>query len=298
MVINTWNEEENLGRALASVADLADEIVVVDMKSQDKTVAIAKKAGAKIYTHKYTSYVEPARNFALSKATGEWVLVLDADEEIPGSLAKKLKRIVEGEEGDYFRLPRKNLIFGKWMKHSRWWPDYNIRFFKKGSVKWSEVIHSVPETRGVGKDLAAVEENAIVHHHYTSVAQYVERMNRYTTIQAKGRVKKGEKFDWSDILVKPAGEFLSRYFFGKGYKDGLHGLAVTSLQAASELVLVLKVWEAGGFTGRMIDSSELVGVARGIWKDVVYWMADMKLGEGNLGKFNEVWLRIKRKLST
>ena len=140
VVINTLNEEKNLPRALASVKKFADEIVVVDMKSDDKTVEIAKKAGAKVYEYKRVGYVEPARNFAIGKATGKWILIIDADERLPGSLVKKLKEIVKNPSANYYRLPRKNLIFGKWVKHSRWWPDYNIRFFQKEFVSWSEII--------------------------------------------------------------------------------------------------------------------------------------------------------------
>src|SRR3990167_8259410 len=160
------------------------------MHSDDKTQDIAKKFGAKVFEHDRTGYVEPARNYAISKTTGDWILVLDADEEIAKFLADKLRQIsTDSKSADYYRLPRKNIIFGKWIKHSRWWPDYNIRFFLKGSVSWTEVIHSIPMTKGKGADLEADEKNAIIHHHYTSVNQYVERLNRYTTEHARLLVK-------------------------------------------------------------------------------------------------------------
>ncbi len=117
-------------RAIVSVKKLASEIVVVDMHSDDDTQKIAKKLGAKVFTHKRTGYVEPARNFAIGKATGEWILILDTDEKVSKILADRLKQIsADDNSADYYRLPRKNIIFGKWIKHSRWWPDYNIRFF-------------------------------------------------------------------------------------------------------------------------------------------------------------------------
>jgi len=162
VVINTLNEEKNLSRALTSIKNFADEIVVVDMKSDDKTQDIARKSGAKVYEHQRMGYVEPARNYAIGKASKDWILVLDADEEVPPSLEKELKKIAENADADYYRIPRKNIIFGKWVKHSRWWPDYNIRFFKKGSVSWNEIIHSVPSTTGKGLDLEPKEENALV----------------------------------------------------------------------------------------------------------------------------------------
>jgi len=156
---------------------------------------------------------------------------LDADEEITPKLAKILKDLATGKEISFYRLPRKNIIFGKWLRHSLWWPDYNIRFFKKGNVQWSEKIHSVPLTRGTGKDLEAKEVNAIVHHHYQSISQYLERMNRYTNIQAEELSKSGYQFRWQDMVKKPMGEFLSRFFVGEAYKDGLRGLILALLQA-------------------------------------------------------------------
>src|SRR3990172_13248929 len=247
VVVNTLNEEKNLPRALSSVKDFADEIVVCDMFSDDKTQDIAKKFGAKACEHERTGYVEPARNYAISKTTGDWILVLDADEELSTDLKKELKNLVEHPTADYYRIPRKNIIFGKWIKHSRWWPDYNIRFFKKGSVSWNEIIHSVPTTKGKGLDLEPEEENAIIHYHYETVEQYVDRLNRYTTEHAKNLIADGYKFDWTDLVRKPMNEFLSRYFQGEGYKDGLHGFTLASLQAVSELVMYLKIWQRERF---------------------------------------------------
>jgi (heptosyl)LPS beta-1,4-glucosyltransferase len=291
VVINTLNEEKNLPRALASVKNFADEIVVVDMKSDDKTVEIAKKGGAKVYQYKRAGYVEPARNFAISKATGNWILILDADEELSKSLAKKLKSLIKKPTADYYRLPRKNIIFGKWIKHSRWWPDYNIRFFQKGSISWSEVIHAVPMTQGKGLDLPAKEDFSIIHYHYDSLEQYIQRMNRYTTEHAKLKIKEGYKFNWPDLIRKPVDEFLSRYFQGEGYKDGVHGLALAGLQAFSELTLHLKIWQKQEFRDQKLEISKLENEIDKAQKDLNYWKADVLLKErGGLIP------RIKRKL--
>jgi len=179
---------------------------------------------------------------------------------------------------------------GKWIKHSRWWPDYNIRFFKNGHVSWSEIIHSVPITAGKGLDLEAEVGNALVHNHYTSIEQYLDRMNRYTTEHAKLKVKEGFKFKWEDLIKKPVSEFLSRYFQGEGYKDGIHGLALAGLQAFSEFVLYLKVWQRKKFTEQKLAVSELVDVMKEAEDEMHYWQADslLKFGGGLLQ-------RIKRK---
>lgn len=279
VVINTLNEEENLPKALKSVKSFAYEVVVVDMESADNTVKIAKESGAKVYTHKRTGYVEPARNYAISKISGDWVLILDADEEVPPGLADKLIEIVNQPEADYFAIPRKNIVFNKWLRNSRWWPDYNLRFFRKGKVVWGDEIHSIPLTEGKGADLEANEELAIIHHNYNSVEQYIERLNRYTTIQAKQLKKKGKKTDWRNFIKKPMGEFLSRYFAGKGYKDGVHGLALASLQAFSELVVEVKLWELSKFAEREIEIDQITVELKKANKELNYWMADSLVNE-------------------
>lgn len=291
VVINTLNEEKNLPRVLLSLKDFADEIVVCDMESDDKTVKIAEKAGAKVFIHKRERYVEPARNFALSKATGDWILVLDADEGISKSLTAKLKKIIDKPKADYYRIPRKNIIFGKWIKHSRWWPDYNIRFFKKGFVSWNEVIHSVPMTKGDGADLDSKEDYAIIHYHYDSVEQFIERLNRYTSEHAKNKIKDGYLFNWRDIIHKPVNEFLSRYFQGEGYRDGFHGLALAILQGFSEFVLYLKLWQMEKFKEKYPVIKEVISEMKEVENDFHFWQSDTLLKEVGGIKY-----RIKRRL--
>lgn len=257
VIINTLNNEDEIFKATSSVKSFADEVVVCDMESSDKTSEIAKKLGAKVYSHKKEKFVELVRNFLISKATGDWILILDPDEEIPSKLSSKLKEIVKNPQADYFRIPRKNIIFGKWIKHTNWWPDYNIRFFKKGVVIWNEIIHSVPMTQGKGVDLPEKEEYAIIHNNYKSISSYLEKMLRYTDAQRDNLLKAGYVFSWKDLIKKPVDEFLSRYFEGEGYKDGIHGLALSLLQSFSELTLYLKVWEKQGFSQKNLEKKEL-----------------------------------------
>jgi len=265
VVVNTLNNEDEISGVISSVKSLADEIVVCDMESSDKTVEIARKLGAKVYSHQKEKYVELVRNFLVSKATGEWILILDPDEEISPKLAKILKGLPRGGRkdssgvavADYYRIPRKNIIFGKWIKHTNWWPDYNVRFFKKGFVSWNEIIHSVPMTQGKGIDLPEKEEYAIVHNNYKNVSGYFEKMLRYTDAQRDNLLKGGYVFSWKDLVKNPVNEFLGRYFESEGYKDGVHGLALSLLQAFSELTLYLKVWEKQGFNEKNLGKSEI-----------------------------------------
>lgn len=291
VVINTLNEEKHIAAAISSVKKLADEIILVDMKSEDRTQEIAKNNGAKVYEFKRVGYVEPARNFAISKACGDWILILDADEEIPKTLSDYLAELSDNESGiTYYRIPRKNIVFGKALKYSRWWPDYNIRFFKKGCVVWDDEIHSIPITSGNGADIEARDEYAILHHHYETVEQYVDRMNRYTSIQAQSKVEGGYKFNWVDLITMPSSELVSRLFAGQGYKDGLHGLALASLQSLSELVVYLKVWQYSKFQKKDIQVSELIETLKESQSNMNYWYADTLLKE--VGGLQH---RIKRK---
>lgn len=278
VVINTFNEERNIARAIKSVG-WVEEIIVCDMYSQDKTAEIAKKLGAKVVFHKREGFVEPARSFAISKASEDWILILDADEQLPESLTKRLQELIQrGIKSDFVEIPRKNIIFGKWMKASFWWPDYQVRFFKKGSVVWSNKIHSKPKTQGQGLQLPAEEKWAIMHHNYQTVGQFIERMNRYTTIEAEQLIKEGYKFDWRDLFNKPTSEFLSRFFANKGYEDGLHGLALSFLQAVSFLTVYLKVWELAGLKEDTIEITEINEERKRSGNAINYWIKQVKSG--------------------
>lgn len=293
-VICTWNEETNLPDCLDSLG-FADEVVIVDTQSTDGTKKIAKENADKFFEHKNLGIVEPVRNFAISKAAGEWVLIVDADERIPLSLAQELKNIVDEDRADYVRLPRSNHIFGRVMKHSRWWPDYNIRFFKKGSVTWQDAIHSIPITNGRGIDLPPEEKFAITHLHYRNINQYLEHLNRYTDKQSKELLSNGYRFSHTDVVNRPIGEFLSRFFAGQGYLDGFHGLTLSLLQAFSEFIVFLKVWEHQKFIeDKDLSSKGWNKLFKSKSKEFLYWIYTLKI-HLTKSKLRRLILKIKRK---
>lgn len=270
VVINTLNEEKNIERAIASVR-WADEVIVCDMYSEDSTASLAKRMGARVVFHKKEGYVEPARNFAINEAKYGWILVLDADEEIPAALATELKKISGQDDVFCVEIPRKNMIFGKWMRASFWWPDFQPRFFKKGTVVWKNEIHSKPNISGKSIQLPIEEQFALIHYHYENITQFIERMNRYTTIQAKDLEKSGYKFIWTDMIDKPLNEFLGRFFANRGYEDGLHGLALSLLQAFSFLIMYLKIWEATKFEEQKISIPDLKNESDKAGNNIGYW---------------------------
>lgn len=293
VVINTFNEENCIARAVKS-ASWSDEVVVCDMYSEDKTAEIAKKNGAKVVFHERKKYVELVRNFNISQAKNGWVLILDPDEEVPDSLAEKLQAIAEKDEASFVEIPRKNIIFGKWMKAAMWWPDYNIRFFKRGRVSYSGEIHRPPKTDGQGLKLPDDEKYALQHYHYISISQFLQRMDRYTSAQAEELQKEGYKFNWADLIAKPLSEFLGRYFANSGFKDGLHGLALSLLQSFSFLIVYLKVWEMEKFTQQDVSLSEVKNVNQKAGKEIGYWFKYSNLSSNPLINLAQ---RIRNKLS-
>ena len=261
VLINTRNEALHIKKCIKSVKGFTDEIIVVDMFSKDQTVSIAKSLGAKVYRHKFMPWVEPARNYAISKAKGNWILILDPDEYLTSSLKKELIKISKRQDINFVKIPRKNMIFGKWLRHSNMWPDYVTRFFKKDKVKWSKVIHSQPKTIGQGTTILDSEKLAIRHNNYIDIDDFVKRALRYSSTQANELINSGYKLKSSDLLLRPIQEFNSRFFANSGYKDGFHGLAFCLLQAFAIGLIYLKIWQKQGFEDKVLAKGSFVSAS-------------------------------------
>lgn len=245
VVINTKNEEKNIVECIASVKDFADEIVVIDMHSTDKTVEYAKKMGAHVFSVKDYGYVEPARNFGFKKATGDWILILDADERMTKTLCKKLRKVVDEGNSDIIFIPRKNIILGKWMQHTAWWPDAHPRFFRKGSVVWSDVIHSHPKYSGEVLYLEADEKYAMLHYNFPSVDDLVGKIANYTSREAHDKVKAIKTVQDLHTLLET--EFKWRFVEKEGFKDEMHGYVMSEMMRFYRLLDFMKYWEKKGF---------------------------------------------------
>ncbi len=233
VLINTFNEEKNIRNCLESVK-WADEIILVDMYSEDKTVEIAKAYTDKIYFYERCGYADPARNFALEKATGDWVLVVDADELVTLALKKKLLEIAENDLADVALIPRMNYIFGHLFKYSGSSPlaDVQLRFFKKGYMTFLPAVHQIYNIKADARIFKIdKEDEALVHFAYLSVEQWVEKMNRYSTIEANNAFK-GIKTDitFKGLFIKSLKTFIKKYFVQKGYKEGELGFLYTILE--------------------------------------------------------------------
>lgn len=294
-VINTKNAAETLEATLKSVK-FADEIVVVDMQSSDQTKKIAQKFTDKIFDCEDVGYVEPARNFALEQANGEWLLLIDADETVPKSLKEHiLKLINQGEDNeiDCYRIPRKNMVFAKWINGMGWWPDYQVRLFKKGVVSWPCEIHAQPQIFGNVAELPAEEKYALWHQNYTSVAQFVERLNRYTDHQAQQQAET-KKFSAERLISAFFNEFFRRFFLEQGYDLGAHGISISLLQSMYELVVRLKIWDDDGFEDLNTDSETMIKALDQVNTHLKYWIADWRVN--NSKGVKKWWWKVRRKM--
>jgi glycosyltransferase involved in cell wall biosynthesis len=278
VVVITFNEEANIGRTLASaqplVSDGKGEIIVVDSGSTDRTVEIAKSFGAKVFVEEWKGFAAQ-KNSAIDKATGDWILSLDADEEVEAKLAEEicwlLAAIIEwqkhgfpvdddarsrelrdrgtryglDEEGlNGFLVSRKNFFLGRWIRHGGFWPDSKLRLFRKGTGRFQDrLVHEDVQAQG---SVSSVQRGSLLHHSYPTLSDYIEHMNRYSSLGAKMVVAKGNgkvRFSVSNIVLRPLATFIYNYFFRLGFLDVREGLLLHLYHAVYVSWKYAKAWE-------------------------------------------------------
>jgi (heptosyl)LPS beta-1,4-glucosyltransferase len=235
----TKNEEKNIARCLKSL-DFCDEILVVDQGSTDKTLEIAKKYATEIIKDKNYGYCEPSRALAAKKCAGPWLLNLDADEEITTGLRKEILEAVTSKEYDVYEIHRKFFFAGKYLKHI-FKKDYVLRLHKKNAIKYNPRIHyGLITTKGVKIQKM---HNSMNHYALNSINQLREKIDRYTTIQAKTNPAYN-KFPgkYLGIFYRPLGYFCYYYIYKKGFLDGKEGFIYSYMALYHELLLYKKVW--------------------------------------------------------
>lgn len=222
--IVTYNEAAKLQKCLQSIADWVDEIIIVDLGSSDHTAVVAASFQAKLIKHPFVSYVELVRNFAIKQCSGDWILVLDPDEQVPKTLQDYLLTYAQTHATGALNIPRMNIFFGRWIAHTNFWPDYQIRFFSKGTVRWRKQLHSYPTATIPATKLPLHKKYAIKHEGYHSFASFINRQHRYALIRAQERYNQGERFSLWSLIYLPSREFLARYIKHRGFLDGVYGI--------------------------------------------------------------------------
>jgi glycosyltransferase involved in cell wall biosynthesis len=243
VLVHTLNEEANIRNCLECVK-WADEIIIVDMYSDDRTVEIAKDYTDKIFFFERMGYADPARQFALEKASHEWILIVDADELISLDLKNHLISIMNDDDADVIFLPRKNYLFGHLMLGTNWGSlqDTLPRFFKKDFLEFSDNIHNFSTIKENSRVYHMEDPQiGILHFNYTDFEDFIVRMNNYTTIEAKSMYKNNEEFKTSKLIVIMVYEFYSRIIRFKGYKDGFIGYVLALTMAFYRLSIFMKL---------------------------------------------------------
>lgn len=238
--IISLNEEENIAKCLESLKGLTDEIILVDSGSKDKTVEIAKKYRAKVYERHFDNYANQ-KNFAQQKASGNWILSVDADEEISPDLSGEIKSVLKNPGHAAYMIPRKNIILGKFIKHTRWDPDLDrhIWLWKKGTGVWEGEVHEEVVVKGTVGDL----RNPKIHTQYERVSDFFTMMNRYSEFEARGLQRKHASFSFFRLVLDPVYNFGVRFFYRLGFLDGWRGFVLSYLMAIYHLILWIKVWQ-------------------------------------------------------
>lgn len=278
VVISAFNEEKNLPRLLKSLK-WADEIIVIDNQSADKTAEIAKSFGAKVFTQPNNLMLNVNKNFGFTKATSDWILNLDADEELSAELEKEIRVAITNKKTNGYWLARQNIIFGKWIKHSLWWPDYQLRLFRKDKGKFPCLhIHEYLEVEGQLDYL----KSALIHYNYETVSEFLYKLDKiYTENEVQAFQKSGKKLNWFAAIRFPVEDFLKTFFSQQGYKDGLHGLVLSLLQAFYAEVVFAKIWEKQKF--HIEEPKELlpdfIQELKKAGHDLKYWINTVLMAE-------------------
>lgn len=246
VVIVTHNEENNIRAALES-AEWADEIVVLDSFSTDRTVEIAREYTDRVYQEEWRGF-SGQKSRAVTLAVNDWVFVLDADERITGELADEIRGIMqEGPGRDGYYCPRKNHFAGREIRHGGWWPDYSIRLFDRRRGAFGDrAVHEAVTLAGE----AGYLQSPMLHYTYSGVSDYLKRMERYSSLAADELIKSGRRAGALDLAIRPLFTFAKMFFVKQGFRDGMDGLTLATLYAFYTFSKYAKLWErqaqAGG----------------------------------------------------
>lgn len=237
VVIITLNEEKNIGRCIDSVAAIADEILVVDSLSTDRTKDICLEKGARFVEQKFLGYVEQ-KNFALNLATHDYVLSLDADEALDEVLKESIKIIKSRFEKDGYTFNRLTNYNGHWVRHCGWYPDTKLRVVKKEKAKWvGNNPHDALNVEGVTGHL----RGDLLHYSYDSISSHVLQTNKFSTIEAKTLFDKGKRATLVKLVTRPPFQFFKDYFLKAGFLDGKYGFVICFLNSLYVLLKYAKM---------------------------------------------------------
>jgi glycosyltransferase involved in cell wall biosynthesis len=238
-VIITFNEEKYIGRCIDSLEGIADEIIVVDSYSTDNTREVCVSRGVKFCSHVFEGYVEQ-KNYAVTLATFQWVLSLDADEALSGELRNSILRIRENPEYDGYIFNRMNRYCGRWIKHSRWYPDRHLRLFDSTKGKWTGPNPHDRFSLNPGCRTRRLKGD-ILHIFYDSLEEHIEKVNRFSSISASEYFKAGRKAGPFTAHLHMVWSFVRSYILNAGFLDGYYGYAGCMITAVGSFLKYSKL---------------------------------------------------------
>jgi glycosyltransferase involved in cell wall biosynthesis len=236
----TLNEERNIEDALRSLS-WADEIVVVDSGSTDKTIELARRYTDRVMVNSWPGYAAQ-KNFAAEQASNDWIFNLDADERPSPELSSEIEALKSGPEPPAagFEMPRLCFYLGRWIKHSGWYPDYKVRLYDRTRADWKgDYVHESVSIKGQAGRL----NGDLLHYTASSASEHHLRMDRYTTLAALEALANGQTTSAISILTAPVAVFIKSYFLKAGFLDGVPGLAISYFAAHYVFLKKLKIWE-------------------------------------------------------
>jgi len=239
VVVLTKDEERNIVACLEG-ARWADELLVLDSGSSDRTVELARSLGARVEFRPFTDYADQ-RNAALEMARGDWVFFLDADERITPKLREEIREAVLREGMAGWWVPRRNYIWGKWIRHAGWYPDYQLRLLRRGKARYDprRKVHEIVILDGE----AGYLQEPLVHYNYDTIAQFLEKQGRYLRYEAQILLEEGIRPKPYTYITQPLREFWRRYVSLQGYRDGWRGLLLSLLMAHYTFLAYLRLRE-------------------------------------------------------
>jgi glycosyltransferase involved in cell wall biosynthesis len=241
VILITRNEEANLDDCLASLEGIAQQIVVVDTNSTDRTLEIAKTHGAVVSQPTDWPGFGPQKNRALDLATGDWVLSLDADERLTPALRSEIVTAIHhSAHVDCFAIPRLSWYCGRFIRHSGWNPDYVDRLFRKGTAHFSDdLVHE----RLIPQGQVAKLENPMLHFSFMNYSQVLQKVDRYSTASAEQAFAKGKTSSPLKAILHGAWSFIKTYIIRAGFLDGAQGFALAMSNSQGTYYRYLKLWQ-------------------------------------------------------
>jgi len=240
VVVITYNEEKNISRCLTSVAGIADEVIIVDSFSTDSTQQIAESFNARFVSRAFDGYARQ-KNFATGLAKNDWILSLDADEELTAELRNSIVSIKEDTTNVLFRIPRLTNYCGKWIKHCGWYPDLQGRLYNRRFGTWEEkMVHEFWKPGKEGLDVSVLCGD-LLHYSFSSIGEHMRKIEKYTELAALEAQKRGRNASVFKVIFSPVWHFITEYFLKLGFLDGYYGFVICRLSAYSAFAKYTKI---------------------------------------------------------